>query len=101
MVVDNVVGLTKAAKAFGVPTVQTTVLEERGGLLIRGPEICVAMPAIQAAGEGYEVHAVTDASGGVSAEAHERAVRRMTQAGITPITWQAGRARRVAARLGP
>ncbi len=26
-------------------------------------EICVAMPAIQAAGEGYEVYAVTDAPG--------------------------------------
>ena len=29
-------------------------------------EICLAMPAIQAQGEGYEVYAVTDASGGVS-----------------------------------
>ncbi|NEE58432.1 isochorismatase family protein, partial [Streptomyces sp. SID8455] len=36
MVVNNVVGLAKAAKAFGVPTVLTTVLEERGGLLIQG-----------------------------------------------------------------
>ncbi len=50
----------------------------------------MAMPAIPAAaGEGYEVYAVTDASGGVSAEAHEMAVRRMIQAGVTPITWQA------------
>lgn len=122
MVVNNAVGLAKAAKAFGVPTILTTVLEERGGLLIQGlqdvfpeqkpinrtlintwqdervvdavkatgrkklvvaglwTEICVAMPAIQAAGEGYEVYAVTDASGGVSAEAHEMAVRRMIQA---------------------
>jgi nicotinamidase-related amidase len=52
-------------------------------------EICLAMPAIQAAGEGYEVYAVTDASGGVTAEAHDMAVRRMVQAGITPITWLA------------
>nr|MDT0525504.1 hydrolase [Streptomyces sp. DSM 41633] len=36
MVVNNVVGLAKAAKAFGVPTVLTTVLEERGGFLIQG-----------------------------------------------------------------
>jgi nicotinamidase-related amidase len=28
-------------------------------------EICLAMPAIHAQGEGYEVYAVTDASGGV------------------------------------
>ena len=40
-------------------------------------EICLAMPAIQAAGEGYEVYGVTDASGGVSAEAHEMAIHRM------------------------
>ena len=52
-------------------------------------EICSAMPAIQAQGEGYEVYAVTDASGGVSVEAHEMAVRRMVQAGVTPITWVA------------
>src|SRR4030088_1604013 len=52
-------------------------------------EICLAMPAIQAAGEGYEVYAVTDASGGVSVEAHEMAVRRMVMAGVVPITWMA------------
>jgi nicotinamidase-related amidase len=34
-------------------------------------EMCLAMPAIQAMGEGYDVYVVTDASGGVSAEAHE------------------------------
>ena len=52
-------------------------------------EICLARPAIHAQGEGYEVYAVTDASGGVSLEAHEMAVRRMVQAGVTPITWVA------------
>ena len=45
------------------------------------------MPAIQAAGEGYEVYVVTDASGGVSVEAHDMAIRRMIQAGVIPITW--------------
>jgi nicotinamidase-related amidase len=131
MVVNNVVGLGKTAKLFGVPTILTTVLEERGGYLIKAlqdvfpeqkpidrtfintwedervvaavkktgrkklimaalwTEICLAMPAIQAAGEGYEVYAVTDASGGVTAEAHEMAVRRMVQAGVVPITWMA------------
>ena len=89
--------------------------EERGGLLIqqiqevfpdRKPiseetgrkkiimaalwtEICLAMPAIQARGEGYDVFVVTDASGGVSIEAHDMAVRRMVQADIVPITWMA------------
>lgn len=52
-------------------------------------EVCLAMPAIQALGEGYEVFIVTDASGGVSAEAHDMAVRRMVQAGAVPITWMA------------
>ncbi len=36
MIVNNVVGLAKAAKGFGVPTVLTTVTEERGGYLIKG-----------------------------------------------------------------
>jgi nicotinamidase-related amidase len=52
-------------------------------------EMCLAMPAIQAQGEGYDVYVVTDASGGVSPEAHDMAVRRMVQAGIVPITWMA------------
>lgn len=52
-------------------------------------EICLSMPAIQALGEGYEVFVVTDASGGVSAEAHDMAVRRMVQAGAVPINWMA------------
>ena len=50
-------------------------------------EMCLAMPAIQAQGEGYNVYVVTDASGGVSPESHDMAVRRMVQAGIVPITW--------------
>ena len=131
MIVNNVIGLAKTAKVFNVPTILTTVIEERGGYLIKGlqdvfpeqkpidrtfintwqdervvdivkksgrkqlvlaalyTEICLAMPAIQAAGEGYEVYAVTDASGGVSVEAHEMAVRRMVMAGVVPITWLA------------
>ncbi len=52
-------------------------------------EICLAMPAIQALADGYDVFVVTDASGGVSAEAHDMAVRRMTAAGAVPITWLA------------
>jgi nicotinamidase-related amidase len=131
LIINNVVGLAKTAKAFNVPTILTTVIEERGGHLIKGlqdvfpdqkpidrtfintwqdpnvtdivkksgrkqlvlaalwTEICLAMPAIQALGEGYEVFIVTDASGGVSLEAHDMAVRRMVQAGAVPITWTA------------
>ena len=129
MVINNVVGLAKAAKAFDVPTILTTVIEERGGYLIKAlqdvfpeqkpidrtwintwqdrnvveviektgrkkiimaalwTEVCLAMPVIQALGEGYEVYIVTDASGSVSAEAHDMAVRRMIIAGAIPITW--------------
>src|SRR5437764_10995666 len=132
MIVNNVVALAKTAKVFNVPTVLTTVVEDRGGKLIKRlqdvfpdqkpidrtwintwedarvvdavkktgrkqvvmaalwTEICLAMPAIQAAGEGYEVYAVTDASGGVSVEAHEMGVRRMMMAGVVPINWLAG-----------
>jgi nicotinamidase-related amidase len=35
LVINNVVGLAKAAKAFNVPTILTTVTEERGGFLLK------------------------------------------------------------------
>jgi nicotinamidase-related amidase len=50
-------------------------------------EMCLAMPVIQALGEGWDVYIVTDASGGVSKEAHDMAIRRMVAAGAQPITW--------------
>lgn len=131
MIINNVTGLAKAAKVFNIPTILTTVIEERGGYIIKQlqdvypdqkpinrtsintwedpkvtdivkesgrkqlilaglwTEICVAMPAIQALGEGYEVFVVTDASGSTTLEAHDMAVRRMVQAGIVPINWLA------------
>src|SRR6195256_5946470 len=36
MIVNNVVGLAKRAKVFRVTTILTTVVEERGGYLIKG-----------------------------------------------------------------
>ncbi len=50
-------------------------------------EICLAFPAIHAMGDGYDVYVVTDASGGVSVEAHDRAIQRLVQAGAVPVTW--------------
>ena len=47
------------------------------------------MPAIQALGEGWDVTVVTDASGGVSVEAHEVAIERMVAAGANMMTWLA------------
>jgi nicotinamidase-related amidase len=35
MIINNVVGLAKTAKVFKVPTVLTTVIEERGGYIIK------------------------------------------------------------------
>ena len=128
-IINNVVGLAKSAKVFGVPTLLTTVVEDRGGRLLKQlqdvfpeqkpidrtfintwedervvewvkktrrkkivmaalwTEICLAFPVIHALGEGYDVYFVTDASGGVSLEAHEMAIQRMIQAGGIPLTW--------------
>ncbi len=50
-------------------------------------EVCLAFPALSALQAGYEVYAVIDASGASSTEAHEMAIKRMTQAGVIPVTW--------------
>ncbi|MFD0345838.1 isochorismatase family protein [Kitasatospora aburaviensis] len=50
-------------------------------------EVCLVLPALSALGQGYEVYVVADASGGVSAAAHEHALQRMTAAGAVPVTW--------------
>lgn len=50
-------------------------------------EVCLAQTAISAMRDGYEVFFVADASGGLSAEAHDRACARMIQAGAVPMTW--------------
>lgn len=131
MVINNAAALARAAKVYGVPTILTSVIAERGGeifpqitevfpgqeiidrtlintwqdpkvvdlvkatgrkqLIIAGlyTEICVAMPVIQALGEGWDVTVVTDACGGVSVEAHEVAIQRMLAAGANVITWMA------------
>ena len=130
-VVNNTTALAKTAKLFGVPTILTSVIADRGGLIFKQvpdvfpgqevidrtfintwedqmvvdavkatgrkqlviaglwTEICVAMPAIQAAGEGWDVTVITDASGGTSVEAHEVAIQRMIAAGINMMTWVA------------
>lgn len=129
MVVNNTTALAKCAKVFGVPTILTSVVADRGGnlfpqitdvfpgqevidrtsintwedpkavdaakatgrnqLIIAGlwTDICVAMPAIQAAGEGWDVTVITDACGAVSVEAHQIAIHRMIAAGINMMTW--------------
>ena len=129
MVINNVTALAKVAKLYGVPTILTSVVAERGGEIFKQvqavfpdqkpidrtfinswqdsrvvaavkktgrkklviaalwSEMCLAMPAIHAMGEGYDVYLVTDASGGVSLESHDMAIRRLVAAGAQPITW--------------
>lgn len=50
-------------------------------------EVCLLEPVLSAIDEGYEVYIVTDASGGVTKEAHDMAIQRMVQAGAQPVTW--------------
>jgi nicotinamidase-related amidase len=50
-------------------------------------EVCVCFAGLSAQEAGYDVYAVTDASGGRTNADHERAIQRMVQAGITPVTW--------------
>jgi nicotinamidase-related amidase len=128
--INNVTGLAKSAKVFGVPTILTTVAAEsfsgpifppiqavfpkfkpidrtsmnawedpkvveavrktgRKKLVIAAlwTEVCLATAAISALDDGFEVYIVTDASGGVTVEAHETAIKRMIQAGAVPMTW--------------
>ncbi len=48
--------------------------------------VCIVGPALSALDQGCEVYVITDACGDVSAEAHERAIDRMVQAGARPMT---------------
>ncbi|MBB4858790.1 nicotinamidase-related amidase [Novosphingobium chloroacetimidivorans] len=130
-VVNNTTALAKAAKVFKVPTILTSVIANRGGLLFKQltdlfpdqevidrtlintwedkptvdavkatgrkqliiaglwTEVCVAMPALHAAGEGWDVTVVTDASGGASVEAHQVAIQRLVAGGVNVMTWMA------------
>jgi nicotinamidase-related amidase len=128
--INNVLGLARAAKVFQVPTILTTVAAEsfsgpllpelqalfpeqkpidrttmnswedekfvaaveRSGrkklvMAALWTEVCLAFPALSAVEAGYEVYAVTDASGATTPEAHQMAVQRMAQAGVVPVTW--------------
>ncbi len=48
-------------------------------------EACVLFPTIDMLQAGYEVYIPTDACGDITAEAHERAVQRLVQAGAVPM----------------
>lgn len=48
--------------------------------------VCIVGPALSAVDQGFEVYVIADACGDVSAEAHNRAMERMIQAGVRPMT---------------
>jgi nicotinamidase-related amidase len=48
--------------------------------------VCIVGPTLSALAQGYEVYVIADACGDVSDEAHERAMQRMIQAGVRPMT---------------
>jgi hypothetical protein len=53
-------------------------------LLVSGvaTEVAVQLPSLTAAAEGYEVHVIIDACGGISARTEDAALRRMAAAGV-------------------
>lgn len=48
--------------------------------------VCIVGPALSAIDQGFDVFVIADACGDVSAEAHNRAMDRMVQAGAQPMT---------------
>jgi nicotinamidase-related amidase len=48
--------------------------------------VCIVGPALSALDQGFEVYVIADACGDVSDEAHERAIERMVQLGVRPVT---------------
>jgi nicotinamidase-related amidase len=50
-------------------------------------EVCVALPALSALAQGYEVYVVADACGGLTPEAHAHAIQRMAKAGSDTVDW--------------
>ena len=48
--------------------------------------VCIVGPSLSALDQGFEVYVIADACADVSDEAHERAMARMVQAGVRPMT---------------
>ncbi|MFJ5486345.1 hydrolase [Hansschlegelia beijingensis] len=48
--------------------------------------VCIVGPTLSAIDQGFEAYVIADACGDVSDEAHERAMERMIQAGVRPMT---------------
>ncbi len=50
-------------------------------------DVCLAYPAIEAVGAGYDVHVPEDIVGSITQLSHDNGMKRMIQAGVKPITW--------------
>jgi nicotinamidase-related amidase len=48
--------------------------------------VCLVGPTLSALDQGFEVYIIADACGDISTEAHDRAMDRMVQAGVRPMT---------------
>ncbi|HJS34301.1 MAG TPA: hydrolase [Pseudoxanthomonas sp.] len=60
----------------------------KGRIVLGGlwTSVCIVGPALSALDQGFEVYVIADACGDVTAEAHERAMQRMIQAGVRPMS---------------
>lgn len=60
----------------------------KGRIVLAGlwTSVCIVGPALSAIEQGYEVYVIADACGDISDEAHERAMQRMIQHGVRPLT---------------
>jgi nicotinamidase-related amidase len=60
----------------------------KGRLVFAGlwTSVCIVGPTLSAIDQGFEVYVIADACGDVSEEAHERAMQRMIQQGVRPMT---------------
>ncbi len=72
----------EAAKAAVVATGRRTLIV--AGLLT---EACISFTALSALQDGYRVHVVTDACGGLTQDSHGAALQRMQQAGAVLTSW--------------
>jgi nicotinamidase-related amidase len=48
--------------------------------------VCIVGPSLSALDQGFDVYVIADACGDISTEAHDRAMDRMVQAGVKPMT---------------
>ena len=106
MVMNNVTGLARTAKAYGIPTILTTVTEERGGRIFKSIQDVFpdqktinrtyinawqderVVEAVKKTGRRKIVFAAlwTEMCLAMPVEAHDMAIRRLVAAGAQPIT---------------